>query len=132
MTRTRNTIIAAGIAAAALALVGCSQTTPTPEESTIGGDIHAPVTVTVNELQGETVEIDMKSFLYIDTESLAVDSYTAEVADPSIVEFVQGSSEGSSTSVPGFEPLAPGETEVTMTNEDGGIQPLTFTIVVVE
>jgi hypothetical protein len=26
--------------------------------------------------------------------------------------------------------VAPGETEVTMTNADGGIQPLTFTVVV--
>lgn len=94
------------------------------------GPVLPPIMTTVNELQGATVEVPVDTVLVIDTESLATDSYTAEIADPSIVEFVQGSTGGSSESFPGFTPLKEGETEVTLTNEDGGIQPLEFTIVV--
>jgi hypothetical protein len=60
-----------------------------------------------------------------------VNSYEAEISDPSIVEFEQGRDDGSATFNPGFKPLKVGETEVTMTNEQGGIQPLEFTIKVV-
>lgn len=106
--------------ASALALAACA---PTP--------VVAPVTVSANDLQGETVKVALNQVLNINTGDLAVDSYTAEVADGSIVEFVQGKDEGSATFNPGFKPLKVGETEVTMTNEQGGIQPLQFTIEVV-
>lgn len=90
-----------------------------------------PVMVNVNDLQGKTVEVHMATVISIDTESLAVDSYTAEIADPSVVEFIQGREDGSATFNPGFKPLKVGETEVTLTNAQGGIQPLEFTIKVV-
>lgn len=115
-------VLAAGLLASA-ALVACA-----PQPS---GPVLPPVIKKVNELQGATVELPIDQTLVIDTESLAPDSYTATVADGSIVKFVQGSSGGSAEFNPGFEPLKEGETEVTMTNAQGGIQPLTFTIVVV-
>lgn len=106
--------------ASALALAACA---PTP--------VVAPVTVTANDLQGETVKVAINQVLNINTGDLAVDSYTAEVADESIVEFVPGAIDAHMSTNPGFKPLKVGETEVTMTNEDGGIQPLQFTIEVV-
>lgn len=66
------------------------------------------------------------------TGDLAVDSYTAEIDDSTIVEFVQGRTDGSAEFNPGFKPLKVGSTEVTMTNEQGGIRPLTFTIEVTQ
>lgn len=57
----------------------------------------------------------------INTGDLAVDSYTAEIADPSILEFVQGMKEdGGATFNPGLKPLKVGTTEVTMTNAQAG------------
>ena len=56
------------------------------------------------------------------------EGYTAEIADPSILEFVQGKEDGGATFNPGLKPLKVGTTEVTMTNAQGGIQPLTFTV----
>jgi hypothetical protein len=91
----------------------------------------APITVSANDLQGETVEVPLNSVLNINTGDLAVDSYSAEIADKSIVEFVQGREDGGATYNPGFTPLKVGETEVTMTNDEGGIEPLEFTISVV-
>ena len=112
-------VAAAGILATA-ALAGCASG---PEKPVL-----PPIIVNVNDLQGKTIELPIDTVLVINTESLAPDSYTAEIADESIVHFVQGSTGGSSESNPGFEPHAEGTTEVTMTNAQGGIQPLEFTI----
>lgn len=102
------------------AVVGLSACAPTP--------VVEPVTVSVGDLQGSTVDVALNQVVNINTGDLAVDSYTTTVADTSIVEFVQGKLEGGATFNPGFKPLAVGETKVTMTDEQGGIQPLTFTI----
>lgn len=133
MMISRTVAVAAGLAlASAAVLSGCSSTpTPSPTDSVIGGDVLPPIIESVNDLQGATVELPLNTVLSIDTESLAVDSYTAEVADPAVVEFVQGRDDGSATFNPGFTPLEEGTTEVTLTNAQGGIQPLTFTIEVV-
>lgn len=119
----RPAVLAAVVAVAAAALAGCSS-------ASIDTPVLPPITKNVNELQGATVELPIDTVLVINTESLATDSYTAKIGDSAIVEFVQGSTGGSSESYPGFTPLKEGETEVTLTNEDGGIQPLEFTIVV--
>ena len=88
----------------------------------------APVTVSVGDLQGATVDVALNQVININTGDLAVDSYTAEIADPNILEFVQGKEDGGATFNPGLKPLKVGTTEVTMTNAQGGIQPLTFTV----
>ena len=119
--KTLRPLAASAVLLIALALAACA---PTPAV--------APITVNANDLQGETIDVPKNSVLNINTGDLAVDSYEAEIADPSIVEFVQGREDGSATFNPGFKPLKVGETEVTMTNEQGGIQPLTFTITVTE
>lgn len=125
MKRMRTSILAAvGAAVLALGLGACAQGT--------GGGQVAPVTVEVNDLQGSTVEVGMYQVLNINTGDLPVDSYTAEIADPSIAEFVQGRDDGSATYNPGFTPKKVGQTTITMTNEDGGIQPVEFTLVVTE
>ena len=87
-----------------------------------------PVVVNSGDIQGSVVEVPLNSTLVINTGDLAVDSYTAEIADPSIAEFVQGREDGSASFNPGLKPKKVGETEVTMTNEQGGIQPLEFTL----
>ena len=107
---------------ALVAVVGLSACTTSP--------VVAPVTVSVGELQGSTVTVGLSQVININTGDLAVDSYTAEIADPSILEFVQGKVDGEATFNPGLTPRAAGTTEVTLTNSQGGIQPLTFTVVV--
>ena len=107
----------------AMSLSACAQSN-TP--------VIAPVTMDAGDLQGTTVELVVGQVLNINTGDLAVDSYTAEVADGAILEFVQGREDGSAVYNPGFTAKAVGETEVTMTNEQGGIQPLEFTVTVTE
>ena len=88
----------------------------------------APVVMKANDLQGATVDLVVGQVLDIDTGDLAVDSYTGKVEDTDVAEFVQGKDDGSATFNPGITALAEGSTEVVMTNAQGGIQPLTFTV----
>lgn len=118
---TKISLLALAAVTAALTLTACSS--PTGGEPVI-----APVTMEANELQGETVDLIVGQVLNIDTGSLAVDSYSGEVADPAIAKFVAGHEDASAIFNPGVEALAPGTTEVTMTNTQGGIQPLEFTV----
>ena len=96
------------------------------------GPVIAPVTMDANDLQGATVDLVVGQVLNIDTGDLAVDSYTGEVEDSSVATFVEGREDGGTTYNPGVEAIAVGTTEVTMTNSNGGIQPLTFTVEVAE
>lgn len=126
---------AAMLATTLSACSGSSNETPatggSSTEAPIGGDVIAPVTMSVNELQGADVELVVGQVLNINIESLAVDSYTGEVTDPKVAEFVPGDKSGSAEFNPGVTALAQGSTKVTMKNEQGGIQPLEFTVTVI-
>jgi hypothetical protein len=124
--KTRLFLGAAVVAVLAGTLVACAAPAPTPSGSST--QVIAPVTMSANDLQGATVDLVVGQVLNINTGDLAVDSYTGEVADPAVAEFVAGRDDGSATFNPGVTALAEGSTEVVMTNEQGGIQPLTFTV----
>ena len=107
----------AATAAVFLMLAGCSAPPETP-----------PVVVEANEINGKTVEVPLDGTLYVETGDLGVDSYEAEIADESIATFEQGTYAGDFAYYPSFLPAKVGETEVTMINEDGGIQNIEFTL----
>lgn len=125
--RTHKLIRFGAVIGAAMLLAGCSVTA---SDTPIGGDIVAPVSMSVNELQGATVDLLVGQVLNIDTDALGVDSYTGEVADQKVAEFVPGADHDGATFNPGVTALAAGTTEVTMTNEQAGIQPLQFSVTV--
>ena len=135
----RKQFVAAGSAALlVIALSACGgsssqngSNSSSGTEQPIGGDVIAPVTKSVNELQGVEVELLVGQVLNISTDSLAVDSYAGEVADPKVAEFSPGRDDGSAEFNPGVTALAVGTTQVTLTNEQGGIQPLEFTVNVI-
>lgn len=101
-----------------LALTGCTAPAPGVE----------PVVVDVSDLQGTTVEVPLDSTLVIQTDGLAIDSYTATIADPAIADFTEGVDAGDVGYYPAMTPKKVGETEVTLKNEDGGIQDVDFTL----
>lgn len=130
--RTQKLLALAAATAFALVLAGCGSSSPSENDEPIGGDVIAPVTMEANELQGAEVDLVVGQVLNINTGDLAVDSYTGEVADPTIAEFTPGKKDGDAEFNPGVTARAVGTTEVTMTNEQGGIQPLQFTVTVTE
>lgn len=111
-------IAVAALVGAALGLSACAGPPP----------VTPPVTRDVGSLQGDIVELDVGQMLNIDTGDLAVDSYSGTVADPEVARFVVGREEGGATYNPGVEALAEGTTEVVLSNSDGGIQDVTFTV----
>ena len=122
--KTRILALAAAAVFATFALAGCS--------SSGDSEVIAPVIKSAEELQGATVELRVGQALDITTGDLAEDSYSAKIADESIVTFSQGGERDGATFNPGLMAEAVGETEVTLTNEQGGIQPVEFTVTVVE
>lgn len=125
--------LGAAVVTVSLLMAACSpasSSSPTGDATPIGGNIVAPVTVSATDLQGASVDLVVGQTLNIDTGDLAVDSYTGSVADGVVAEFVTGKDDGSATFNPGVRALSAGTTSVTMTNKDGGIQPLEFTVVV--
>lgn len=116
--RISKLIAVAAVIALSVGLSACAQNDP----------VIAPVTMDANDLQGATVDLVVGQVLNINTGSLAVDSYSGEVADPSVAEFVEGYEEDGTTYNPGVKALADGSTTVVMSNSTGGIQDLTFTV----
>ena len=121
-TRALSAVVA-GVFAVSIALSGCSQSNE---------PVIAPVTMDAGELQGQTVELIVDQVLNINTGDLAVESYSGEVADTAVAEFVAGYTDGSATFKPGVKALSVGTTEVVLSNSDGGIQDVTFTVEVTE
>ncbi|RGE19806.1 hypothetical protein [Leucobacter sp. wl10] len=130
-TAAAAALVTAVAAALVLSLAGCGARSDDRADGSggsVGKDVIAPVTMTVNELQGKTVGLVAGQVLNIDTGDLSVDSYEGEVSKPDVAEFTPGRRESAAQFNPGVTALAPGSTEVTMTNEQGGIQPLSFTV----
>lgn len=101
---------------ATLALGGCTSA------------VMEPIVRDVGELQGETIDLRVGQVLSIDTGDLAVDSYSGEVADTAIAEFTAGRDDGSAVFNPGITGRSPGTTKVVLSNEDGGIEDVTFEV----
>lgn len=116
-------MLAAVVLGVTIGLSACAQS---------DGSVIAPVTMDANDLQGATVDLVVGQVLNINTGDLAVDSYTGEVEDTSVAEFVEGYEDDGATFNPGVKALAEGTTKVVMSNSTGGIQDLTFTVDVSE
>lgn len=127
--RLARIVLSLGIAAAAVSLSACAG--GAGDDST-PGNVITPVTMSADELQGASVNLVVGQMLNITTGDLAVDSYAGEVEDTAVATFIDGRDDGSATFDPGVEAVGVGMTDVTMTNTDGGIEPVQFTVVVSE
>ena len=94
------------------------------------GPVVAPVTVKIADLDGTTVTVALNQVVNLTTGSLATDSYSGKVADPSIATFTTGGNKGEADFNPELVPHKVGTTEVTLSNKDGGIQDVDFTLTV--
>lgn len=88
----------------------------------------APVTMSADELQGATVDLVVGQVLNITTGDLDGESYRGSVDDGTVAEFVPASKSDSAEFNPGVKALAQGSTQVVLSNTDGGIEDVTFTV----
>lgn len=113
-----------GIAIVAGGLTGCAGSSG----GGTGTPVIAPVTMSVDDLQGATVDLEVGQVLNITTGDLDGESYSGEVKDSKVAEFIPAEKSDSAEFNPGVKALAEGETEVVLSNSDGGIEDVTFTI----
>jgi len=120
MKKSRLAVALGTVALAVSAtLAGCS------------ASVVAPVTKDISSLQSQSVLLPINTVLNLNTGSNPVDSYTATISDPSVVEFTPGKVENGTTFNPGFKPLKIGSAVIEMTSDDSSDAPLKFTIQVV-
>ncbi len=110
------------------ALAACSDDDDDTSATTEGSSSALPpVIVEVGSLDGSTVEVPEGGAIDVTGDDETYTDWTAEIADPAIVSFTPGRDDGSAQFNPGFDALAVGSTEVTLTNSSSG-ETLTFTI----
>ena len=86
-----------------------------------------PVIVEIGSLDGTTVQVPEGGAIDVTGDDETYMDWTAEITDPEVVEFTPGRDDGSAQFNPGFQALAVGSTEVTLTNSSSA-ETVTFTI----
>lgn len=135
LTRTCTALVAGTLL---VGLVGCSgnvggrvdegaaRTSESAEA--IGGDIVAPLTLGLNELEGHLIKLQVGQVLNIDVPIESVASYRGAVSDSDVAAFTAGYRDDSAVFNPGVTALSLGTTRVTLTNEQGGEAPIQIDI----
>jgi hypothetical protein len=108
-----------------LALSGCSSPGTTTDSSAL-----PPVIVELDTVDGTTVEVPEGGSIDLTGDDETFTEWTADIADPEVVEFVPGRDDGSAQFNPGLTATSVGETEVTLENGETG-DTVTFTVEVV-
>jgi len=108
-----------------LALSGCSSAGTTTDSSAL-----PPVIVELDTVDGTTVEVPEGGSIDLTGDDETFTEWTADIADPEVVEFVPGRDDGSAQFNPGLTATSVGETEVTLENGETG-DTVTFTVEVV-
>lgn len=121
MTRTTRprtaTLLALGLASA-FALAGCAGPTT---------GVIAPVIADLTTIDGTTVTVGVGNVIDLTGDDETFTSWTADIADPKIVEFTPGKDDGSAQFNPGLKALSEGSTDVTLDNSKSG-DSVTFTV----
>jgi hypothetical protein len=108
-----------------LALAGCSAGGGSGDSSTL-----PPVIVELDDVDGTTVQVDEGGSIDLTGDDETFTEWSAEIADPSVVEFVPGRDDGDAQFNPGLTAKSVGETEVTLDNASSG-DTVSFTVEVV-
>ena len=118
--RNRAALPSAAIAlVAGLGLAGCASPAPAPEpaptEEVIGGDVVAPIELSYQDINGQTIELVVGQVINIDYGGINAGEVTVEVADPMVVEYTDAKFEDGVQFSAGLTALSGGETKVTFT-----------------
>ena len=119
--KSLRAVVGAVVVGAALLMSDCTASTEV--------DV---VAVNATDIEGQVVKVPLDQVVYINTSDLDADleSFTAVIADPSVVEFVPGRNAGDFGVYPAFTALTTGSSEVTLTGAD--VPPIAFTIEVTD
>ena len=76
--------------------------------------------VDLGDVEGTTVEVPEGGTIDLTGDDETYTAWTADIADPAVVEFVPGRDDGSAQFNPGLTAKSEGETEVTLDNGETG------------
>ncbi|WP_173922590.1 hypothetical protein [Agromyces sp. Marseille-P2726] len=127
--RLAASVLVMSVGAMAVGLAGCSSGGSGGDPSG-GASALPPVIVELDTVDGTAVEVPEGSSIDLTGDDETFTEWTAEIADPSIVEFVPGRDDGSAQFNPGLTAESVGETEVVLENGETG-DTVTFTVEVV-
>jgi hypothetical protein len=116
--RTRAAASAGVLAlAAALSLTACATPAPAPEptETVIGGDIVAPVELSYQDINGQTIDLVVGQVINIDYGGINSGEITVDISDPNVVEYTDAKFEDEVQYSAGLTALSGGESTVTFT-----------------
>ena len=123
--------VAASVAVASLSAMGAFGLTACASGGTSdGSSALPPVIVEIDSLDGTTVEVPEGGSVDLTGDDETYTAWTADIADPDVVEFVPGRDDGSAQFNPGLTATSVGETDVTLENGETG-DSVTFTVEVV-
>jgi hypothetical protein len=114
-----------GLTAGVLGLAGCSAGGSSADASAL-----PPVIVSLDDVDGTTVEVAEGGSVDLTGDDETYMDWTADIADPEVVEFVPGRDDESARYNPGLTAESVGTTEVTLENSSSG-DSVTFTVEVV-
>ena len=123
--------VAASVGFASLLAMGTLWLTACSSSGSSGGSSALPpVIVEIDSLDGTTVEVPEGGSVDLTGDDETYTAWTADIADPDVVEFVPGRDDGSAQFNPGLTATSVGETDVTLENGETG-DSVTFTVEVV-
>lgn len=111
----KSLAIVAIAASASFGLAACATPAPEPTESSIGGDIVAPLELNYQELDGKTIEMVVGQVANIDFGGVNVGEIDVEISDPAVVEYSDAEFENDVQFAAGLLALSGGESTVTFT-----------------
>ena len=131
MTHGRPLAVTALAVASCLGVVvACDDDGTTATTAATAGDVLPPVIADLGAIEGTTVEVRVGGTIDLTGDDETFTGWTAAIADPAIAEFTPGREDGSASFNPGITGLAPGSTEVTLTNATTDTS-VTFTVEVI-
>ena len=107
----------------------CSSDKDDDKGDPVGGQVIAPVTMSVQDLPNQRVELRVGQALNINVPEEALEQFQGDVEHEDIVKFTPGRTDDTARFNPGVTALKEGESGVTLVNEADDAQ-FDFTVVV--
>jgi hypothetical protein len=111
----KSLAIVAIAASASFGLAACATPAPEPTESSIGGDIVAPIELNYQEIDGQTIELVVGQVININYGGINDGEITVDISDPNVVEYTDATFEEDVQYSAGLLALSGGESTVTFT-----------------
>ena len=114
-TLRKVAVVAAIASVATFGLSACTTPAPEPTQSSIGGDIVAPIELNYQDIDGQTIELVVGQVVNINYGGINDGEIEVTISDKKVVEYSAASYENDTQFSAGLLALSGGESTVTFT-----------------